>query len=312
MYNKYYIDNDQKYGLLDLAPNYSSLITWSIPRINLTYKEFNFPGGESHIVLDYSKFSERHSSRSIWINHRVFNGNDIIRLYLTIDALRREGVTDIHLVLPYVPYARQDRVMTSGEPFSMGVFAEMINNLCLTSITIFDPHSDVASALLKNCVIINNHEFIRNVITGVRENGDDMRALYLIVPDAGANKKMKDLASFLTSKQYNIKIIYCDKTRDIKTGKISGFTVYTDALDSTIPCIIVDDICDGGGTFIGLGSILKQKGAKDLYLAVSHGIFSNGMQKLNKMFKQIYTTDSFINRDKATDQLIIHNVGDLI
>jgi len=55
----------------------------------------------------------------------------------------------------------------------------------------------------------------------------------------------------------------------------------------------VDDICDGGGTFIGLAKALKQKNAGNLYLAVSHGIFSKGFNELNKHFTKIFTTDSF-------------------
>ena len=80
--------------------------------------------------------------------------------------------------------------------------------------------------------------------------------------------------------------------RDVKTGKLSGFKVYSDDLEGQ-DCIIVDDICDAGGTFMGLATELKKKNAGKLFLAVSHGIFSKGLDNLTQYFDTIFTTDSF-------------------
>ena len=87
-------------------------------------------------------------------------------------------------------------------------------------------------------------------------------------------------------------MVECSKSRDVKTGKLSGFKVYTDDLQGR-DCIIIDDICDGGGTFMGLATALKQKNVGKLYLAVSHGIFSKGFDDLAQYFDAIFTTDSF-------------------
>ena len=87
-------------------------------------------------------------------------------------------------------------------------------------------------------------------------------------------------------------VVECSKKRNVKNGKLEGFKVYEDNLSGK-DCLIVDDICDGGGTFIGLAEELKKKNAGHLYLAVSHGIFNKGVDVLNKCFTKIYTTDSF-------------------
>ena len=89
-------------------------------------------------------------------------------------------------------------------------------------------------------------------------------------------------------------VVECSKSRDVKTGQLSGFKVYADDLGGA-DCIIVDDICDAGGTFMGLAMELKKKNAGKLYLAVSHGIFSKGIDDLTKYFDKIFTTDSIRN-----------------
>ena len=87
-------------------------------------------------------------------------------------------------------------------------------------------------------------------------------------------------------------MVECSKKRDIKTGKLSGFTVYADDLEGNT-CVIVDDICDGGGTFNGLAQELKKKNCGKLILIVTHGIFSKGFEQLAKSFDHVYSTASF-------------------
>jgi ribose-phosphate pyrophosphokinase len=111
---------------------------------------------------------------------------------------------------------------------------------------------------------------------------------YLISPDAGSNKKIYDLAKSIG---YTNEIIRCDKLRDIPTGQIIETIVYKDDLDGK-DAIIVDDICDGGKTFIELAKVLKQKNVGKIYLVVTHGIFSNGFEGLAEYISGIYTTNS--------------------
>jgi len=111
---------------------------------------------------------------------------------------------------------------------------------------------------------------------------------YLVSPDAGSNKKIFDLAKSIG---YDGEIIRCDKLRDISTGKIIETIVYHDDLCGK-DAIIVDDILDGGKTFIEIAKVLKQKNVGKIYLIVTHGIFSNGYAELGEYFEQIYTTNS--------------------
>ncbi|WP_036676595.1 ribose-phosphate diphosphokinase [Pedobacter sp. R20-19] len=244
---------------------------------SINYKSFLFAGGEPHIKID-GNFNH---NEPVTITQRINSFNDLGLICITVDALKRMGVKEIHLYIPYFPAARQDRVMIPGEPLSVKVYADIINAMNLASVTIFDPHSEVTPALLNNCITISNHEFIKQVIAKI---GSEVK---LISPDGGALKKIYKVSEFLGGAE----VVECSKSRDVKTGKLSGFKVYTDDLGGA-DCLIVDDICDGGGTFNGLAEALQAKNAGKLYLAVSHGIFSKGFDDLSQYFEQIFTTDS--------------------
>ena len=243
----------------------------------IEFQSFIFSGGEPHIKIkpDFDVLE------TITITHRINSFNDFGMLILAVDALKRMGVKLINVFIPYFPGARQDRVMIAGEPLSVKVYADILNGLKLNKITVFDAHSEVTPALLDNCEVISNHAFIAEVLKKI---GNDVK---LISPDGGALKKIYKVSEYLGG----IDVVECSKSRDVKTGKLSGFKVYDDNLQG-MDCLIVDDICDGGGTFVGLAEELKNKNAGKLYLAVSHGIFNKGFEAMNA-FERIFTTDSF-------------------
>ncbi len=263
----------------------------------LKHESFTFNGGEPHIkVTEYDDCISDITNviNGLTISNRINSFNDLGVLLIAIDAAKNSEWNSIDLVIPYFPGARQDRVMSLGEPFTVKVYADILNNANVKSVTIFDPHSDVTPALINNCRVVSNHKFIKQVMCDLQKD-----KITLISPDGGALKKVYDLSKYLYShfqlysdKKFEIEVIECSKKRDVTTGKLSGFKVYEDDLEGK-DCLIVDDICDGGGTFVGLAKELKAKGAGDLYLAVSHGIFSKGFSGLNGYFKQIFTTDSF-------------------
>ncbi len=243
----------------------------------IIFESFTFSGGEPHIKIN----PDFDLSQKVMVTHRLHSFNDLGLLCMAVDALQRMGATLGNLIIPYFPAARQDRVMVKGEPLSVKVYANIINDLPFEQVVVFDPHSEVTPALLDCCTVLNNHTFIKQVIETIGKE------VFLIAPDGGALKKIYKLSADLGG----IEVIECSKSRDVKTGQLTGFKVYTDDLKGQ-DCLLVDDICDGGGTFIGLAKELKNKNAGDLYLAVSHGIFSKGMNELDRYFEQVFTTDS--------------------
>ena len=253
------------------------------------HQSFTFPGGEPHIKLTEPK---KLLSENVIITHRVASFNDIGLVLMATDALKRVGVANIDLFLPYFPAARQDRVAVPGEPLSVKVYANLINAQNYRSVFIFDPHSEVAPALLDNCVSFSTEKLIERVIQSLPNN------TLLVSPDHGATKKVYKIAQFLNQ----FEVIECSKVRSVSTGALSDFKVFAKDLGGR-PCLIVDDICDGGGTFIGLAQKLKQKNAGPLFLAVSHGIFSKGLSILSAHFDKIFTTNS-IRSNIENNQLV--------
>lgn len=254
----------------------------------IKFQSFTFSGGEPHIKIN----PDFDHNQKVTITHRLNSFNDLGLLCITVDALRRMDVKIIDLFIPYFPAARQDRVMIKGEPLSVKVYADIINGLQLNKVFVFDAHSEVTPALVNNCEVIPNYTFIKEVLKVIGEN------VKLISPDGGALKKIYKVSEFLGG----IDVVECSKSRDVKTGKLSGFKVYEDDLNG-IDCLIVDDICDGGGTFVGLAEELKKKNAGKLYLAVSHGIFNKGFEVLN-CFDGIFTTNSVKDFEGESVQVI--------
>lgn len=244
----------------------------------IKFENFIFSGGEPHIKIN----PDFDVNEIVNISHRLTSFNDLGLLCIAVDSLRRMNVKTINAYIPYFPSARQDRVMIQGEPLSVKVYADILNAMNFNKISIFDPHSEVTPALLNNCQVISNNEFIGQVL---KQTGNNLK---LISPDGGALKKIYKVSEYLGG----IEVVECSKSRDVKTGKLSGFKVYSENLEGK-DCLIVDDICDGGGTFLGLAEELKRKNSGNLYLAVSHGIFNNGFDELEKCFTKIFTTNSF-------------------
>jgi len=244
-------------------------------------KSFLFSGGEVHIKL-------QGSAEEVMISARLNDSNDVMKLLLAADALRRNGSKNISVLIPYLPYARQDRVMVGGEPLSIKVMCNLINSCGFDKVYIFDVHSEVSLALLDNCELITNSSLAKRVL-------DDHTDYLLVSPDAGALKKIYKLAEAL---QYTSDIVLCNKVRDVSNGKIKQITVDQDDLKGK-DCFIIDDICDGGATFIGVAKELKKRNAGKVSLIVSHGIMSHGETELAEWIDHIYTTDSIKDSESA-------------
>jgi ribose-phosphate pyrophosphokinase len=247
--------------------------------IEIPFNEITFSGGEQHInVSTYKDLS------TCQIVARVQSSSDLMKLFMLHNAVRLKGAETVDLVLPYVPYARQDRACAEGDAFSLKVFGNLLNSVGFDSVCVVDPHSDVTPAVIDNCRVISQMDIISksDVLTNLLLNTT------IISPDAGSNKKMHSLSNY-TSKEF----IRADKLRDVFTGDIKETVVYCDNLGGN-NVTIVDDICDGGRTFIELAKALKHKNCGEVNLFITHGIFSKGVENLyNNYIDKIYTTNSF-------------------
>lgn len=210
---------------------------------------------------------------------RIEDGQrDIIRLGLIKEALDNLGFKGVTLTLDYVPNARADRRFAAGESFSLKVTCNIINSFGFSKINITDPHSDVTPALLNNVEVNTQVNIFNDYKSFIKE-----KEYILVAPDLGAAKKTFDLAKKLGHTDY----IQAVKIRDISTGQIVKCDVQYESSLEGKTVVMVDDIADGGASFIHLGKKLKEKGASKVILFVTHGIFSKGLAPLVGVVDQI-------------------------
>lgn len=237
---------------------------------------FVFSGGEVHCKVPDGSFE---------IVMQDYTMNGFMALAEHVEVLKRSPHITINVVYPYFPYARQDRIINQDEPFSLKVFCQLFNSLGVDSVTVYDPHSDVVGALLNNCRIIEQHVIAKQTIPAEFLTDSNMM---FVSPDAGAYKKVAKIMP------NDYRIVIGTKTRGVD-GRIIRTGFYSPVDLKGMSCVIIDDICDGGRTFIELGKELRRKGVAKLFLCVTHGIFSNGLEDLKKYFDNIYTTNTFPN-----------------
>lgn len=253
-----------------------------------------FPGGEVHVEIP---FQDPKIVTTKVLSH-IRSSNDVMELMLVMNALLEQGIVgeNIELTIPYFPYARQDRVCGFGQAASLKVMADIINSFECSRVMVFDPHSKKLEKLLDNIVVIPQLQLVLGGGQEVpflieREN------LVLISPDSGAREKVVSIQTQIKS-LWNIEalIVICDKVRDLATGKITDTSLQGDIIDANF--IIIDDICDGGRTFVEISKQAKIQGAGHMrYLYVTHGIFSNGLDFLKPYFDHVYCVNCFLSQE---------------
>jgi ribose-phosphate pyrophosphokinase len=246
------------------------------------FEESLFPAGETYI-----KACVPFGVTSVRINTRLNNSDDIMGLAMAVDALKRRGVNYIELFVPYLPYSRQDRVCALGESFSLKVMSDMLWGMGLSRIVTYDVHSPVASTLLDGLLVnYNNHREVADFVEYISMTGP----IVLVCPDQGATKKTYELLNKYPS--LFKAVLFCHKARS-KDGKVSYVEIEQDVRDMT--ALVVDDICDGGATFVELGKRLQEAKVNQSYLFVSHGLLSKGQEPLLPYYRMIGTTNSIRN-----------------
>lgn len=243
-----------------------------------------FPGGE--VVLNLSQYPD---TKKFYLN----SSDKIMEMMLYAEAHNAEkGEFSLNAIIPYLPYARQDRRCAKGDPFSLMIMSNLIKSCKFKSVTLFDTHSPISETLINNARVVSQYEIFSKT-----HSCDYWKETVLIAPDLGAAKKVDKFAASVNPKG----VVYCNKKRNPSTGKLSDFEVLNGDLVTNNICIVIDDICDGGGTFIGVGNKLLELNPIKLDLIVTHGIFSRGYEDLLKIFNNIYTTNSW------SEKRLIHN-----
>ena len=266
-------------------------------RSEIPFSSFKFSGGETNVkVLEPSAIGD-----VVYIKADINSGDDVMELLLLTDAIRRiNSVAKIGLLLPYLPYSRQDRVMVTGESLSIKVFASIINAQNYDSVVTWDAHSDVGVALIDRCTNLSQYELVD--LLNLRLDAEDT---ILVSPDAGAEKK---IFAFAKALNFNT-VVRASKTRDVSTGQITRTELMISATEKGTykDFLIVDDICDGGRTFIELAKVLRPHTTGKIMLLVTHGIFSKGIEVFDGIIDEVFVLNN-IGKVASAGQVRVHSV----
>lgn len=215
----------------------------------------------------------------------------VLALCQVMDVLNSCRFNIIDLQLPYVPYARYDRRMKKVDSQSLKVFSKIINSLNFNRVTVSDAHSDVVENLIDRCFVDTQRDILKFFDIDMKKYD------YIVSPDQGASKKIKAISELL-----KIPVIHCNKSRD-NSDQITETSVYDEVPEGS-NLLVIDDICDGGRTFIEVAKALKAKGASEVDLYVTHGIFSYGIEVILEHIDNIHCKYSWIQSDKINYSIL--------
>ena len=272
----------------------------------IKYKISQFPDGQQTIDLTDWNDLLRYDD-AVKINSRLRTFKDLELIICATAAVRNiKPNREIALYVPYFMGARSDRkFVEGGVNYLKQVICPIINSLNFVTVVVLDPHSDVLEACLNNYEKVDNHTLVKHSLAKIDNKNGARDRICLVSPDAGAYKKIFDVA-----KKFGIEnIITANKVRDMKTGKILRTEIPVLNQHDDIQYVIIDDICDGGRTFVELAKAIKDgRPTAKVHLIVTHGIFSAGFDELTQYFEGIYTTNSYRDLLESEKKLTQFNV----
>ncbi len=259
--------------------------------------------GETHINLNPEITNKKY--RKVLVHAHILNSNNLIETISLLNALYYRDIFP-DLYIPYCPYSRADRVVGNGGGDSYGI--NMLKDLLLGymyKIITLDIHSISSLEMLADSFMVENpipyDKFIDNL--RIRHKIADF---CLVSPDAGSRDKVEFFAQ-----KYQVPHFMLQKVRDqTNKGQIVSYKPIN-PYPNTESAIILDDICDGGRTFIHCSNEIPSPARR--FLGVTHGIFSRGLDTLLQAgFEGIITTDSFPQHNNISKKLQVIGVNECL
>ena len=240
----------------------------------------------------YIEINENIRGNSIFIIQSVSSpaNDNLMELLLCIDALKRSSAKNITAVIPYFGYARQDRKVVPRTSISAKLVSNLITKAGADRVVTVDLHAGQIQGFFDIPVdnLFATPIFARHVKKKIKNKN-----LICVAPDVGGTERARALGKLL-----NVGLAIVDKRRP-KPGQSQVMNVIGSVKDKT--CIIVDDIIDSGGTIVNAAKALKDRGAKEVYVYITHGVLSGeAVKKIkNSVIKNLVITDTIDNFEKV-------------
>ena len=247
----------------------------------------------------YIEINENIRGNSVFVIQSTSNpaNDNLMELLLCIDALKRSSAKNITAVIPYFGYARQDRKVVPRTSISAKLVSNLITNAGAHRIVTVDLHAGQIQGFFDMPVdnLFTTPIFARYIKKNIKGKN-----FICVSPDAGGIERTRGLA-----KKINADLAIIDKRRP-QQGKSQVMIIIGNVKNKN--CIIVDDIIDSGGTIVNAAEALIKKGARDVYVFVTHAVLSgDAINKINKSkIKKLIITDSIDNAKRIKNVNKIH------
>lgn len=209
------------------------------------------------------------------------SNEEIVELYYLTKHLQANGINDIILNLPYIVNARQDRIKSEEEVFTLKYFADLINSLNFKKVCVFDPHSPVSTALI-------NHAEVKMPVQEINKVLNWHPEALLAFTDEGGYKRYHSY--------FQTPFIFGIKERNWETQKIESLQIAgAKHMIAGHDIIVCDDICSRGSTLYLTAKTLKEMGARKIYVWISHcenTVLGSSLLDVPDLIEKIYTTNS--------------------
>ncbi len=245
-----------------------------------------FPDNEIYVEIN-----ENIRGNSIFVVQSTSNpvNDNLMELLICIDALRRSSAKNITAVIPYFGYARQDRKVVPRTAISAKLVSNLITDAGANRILSVDLHAGQIQGFFDIPVdnLFATPIFARHIKKNIKTNN-----LICVAPDVGGVERARAL-----SRRINVGIAIIDKRRPTP-GKSEVMNIVGNVKNKI--CVIVDDIIDSGGTIVNAANALKDKGAKEIYVYITHAVLSgSAVDKIKEsQIKKLIITDTIDNSKK--------------
>ena len=230
----------------------------------------------------------------------------IMEQLIMIDALKRGSAKRITAIVPFYPYARQDKKHRGREPISARLIADLLTAAGADRIVSVDLHTDQIQGFFDGPV---DHMHAMPILTDYIMDNYGMDNLVVVSPDAGRVKSAEKWANTLGGAP----MAFVHKTRDVDAAnQVVSNRVVGDVDGKN--CVLMDDMIDTGGTIAGAVKVLKEAGAKDVVIACTHGVFSDpARERLSECgAEEIITTDTLPQNTEGWKNLKVLSIAPLL
>ena len=225
---------------------------------------------------------------------------------IMIDALKRGSAKRITAILPFYPYARQDKKHRGREPISARLVADLLCAAGADRIVSVDLHTDQIQGFFDGPV---DHMHAMPILTDYIKKNYSLDNIAVVSPDAGRVKVAEKWANILG----DAPLAFVHKTRSVDVAnQVVANRVVGDVTGRT--CVLLDDMIDTGGTIAGAVGVLRDAGAKDVIIACTHGVFSDpARERLSQCgAKEVITTDTLPQNSEGWDNLTVLSIAPLL